>query len=83
MLYSISVKLTAPTVAMIDRIAEDAWVGLEDYPETGEAQIAETTVNGERLIVPARPAPRPPSATVPKLAPLRGAHQPHRTTRHR
>jgi len=50
-LYSISVKLTAPTVAMIDRIAEDAWVGLADYPETGEAQIAETTVNGERLIV--------------------------------
>jgi len=50
-LYSISVKLTALSVAAIDRIAEDAWAGLEDYPQTGEAQIAETTVNGERLIV--------------------------------
>jgi hypothetical protein len=27
------------------------WVVLKDYPETGEAQIAETTVKGERLIV--------------------------------
>jgi hypothetical protein len=50
-LYSISVRLTAPTVAAIDLIAEDAWRVLEDYPETGEAQIAQTTVNGERLIV--------------------------------
>jgi hypothetical protein len=50
-LYSISVRLTAPTLAAIDLIAQDAWVALVDYPETGEAQIAETTVNGERLIV--------------------------------
>jgi Transposase DDE domain group 1 len=50
-LYSISVKLTAPTVAAIDLIAEDAWVRLADYPQTGEAQIAETTIKGERLIV--------------------------------
>jgi hypothetical protein len=50
-LYSISVRLTAPTLAAIDLIAEDAWVVLADYPETGEAQIAETTYRGERLIV--------------------------------
>jgi hypothetical protein len=50
-LYSISVRLTAPTLAAIELIAENAWVVLGDYPETGEAQIAETTVNGERLIV--------------------------------
>ena len=50
-LYSISVKLTAPTVAAIELIAEDAWTALVDYPKTGEAQIAETTINGERLIV--------------------------------
>jgi hypothetical protein len=50
-LYSISVRLTAPTLAAIDLISEDAWVRLEDYPETGEAQIAESTINGERLIV--------------------------------
>jgi Transposase DDE domain group 1 len=50
-LYSISVRLTAPTLAAIDLIAEDAWVALADYPKTGEAQTAETTVKGERLIV--------------------------------
>jgi hypothetical protein len=50
-LYSISVRLTAPTLAAIELIAEDAWVRLTDYPETGEAQIAETTIKGERLIV--------------------------------
>jgi hypothetical protein len=50
-LYSISVRLTAPTVAAIELIAEDAWAALVDYPKTGEAQIAETTINGERLIV--------------------------------
>jgi hypothetical protein len=50
-LYSISVRLTAPTLAAIGVIAEDAWVALADYPKTGEAQIAETTVKGERLIV--------------------------------
>jgi hypothetical protein len=50
-LYSISVRLAAPTVAAIGLIAEDAWVGLVDYPKTGEAQIAETTIKGERLIV--------------------------------
>jgi hypothetical protein len=50
-LYSISVKLTAPTLAAIELIADDAWVCLADYPDTGEAQIAETTVKAERLIV--------------------------------
>jgi hypothetical protein len=45
-LYSISVRLTAPTVAAIELIAEDAWAALVDYPKTGEAQIAETTING-------------------------------------
>ncbi len=44
--YLISVRLTAPTVAAIELIAEDAWVALADYPKTGEAQIAETTING-------------------------------------
>jgi Transposase DDE domain group 1 len=50
-LYSISVKLTGPSLAAIELIAEDAWVRLADYPQTGEAQIAETTYRGERLIV--------------------------------
>ncbi len=50
-LYSISVRLTGPIVAAIALIDEQAWAVLTDYPETGEAQIAETTVNGERLVV--------------------------------
>ncbi len=50
-LYSISVRLTAPITAAISVIDEQAWVPLADYPDTGEAQIAETTINGERLIV--------------------------------
>ncbi|MGI8429304.1 MAG: IS1380 family transposase [Solirubrobacteraceae bacterium] len=50
-LYSISVCLTAPIAAAIGLIDEQAWSVLEDYPDTGEAQIAETTVAGERLVV--------------------------------
>ncbi len=50
-LYSITVRLTAPIVTAIELIAEESWVVLEDYPKTGEAQIAETMINGERLIV--------------------------------
>ena len=50
-LYSITVKLTAPSLAAISLIADDAWTVLADYPKTGEAQIAETTFRGERLIV--------------------------------
>ena len=40
--FSIGVKQRKPIRALIDLIDEDAWVTLEDYPQTGEAQIAET-----------------------------------------
>ncbi len=50
-LYSISVRLTAPIIAAISLIDGEAWTALTDYPETGEAQIAETTIGEERLIV--------------------------------
>jgi hypothetical protein len=51
-LYSISVRQTTLIAATIALIPEEAWVVLVDYPETGEAQIAETTtLSGERLIV--------------------------------
>ncbi len=50
-LYSIGVRITKPVAAAIDAIPEQAWRRLEDYPETGEAQIAETTLGAERLIV--------------------------------
>ncbi len=50
-LYSIGVRLTKPVASAIEAIPEQAWRRLHDYPETGEAQIAETTLADERLIV--------------------------------
>jgi hypothetical protein len=49
--YSIGVRLTKPVAAAIEAIPEQAWRPLHDYPETGEAQIAETVFGAERLIV--------------------------------
>jgi hypothetical protein len=49
--YSIGARITKRVAAAIDAIAADAWQTLTDYPATGEAQIAETTLAGERLIV--------------------------------
>ena len=49
--YSIGVRLQKHVRDAIEAIDEDAWVALEDYPDTGEAQIAETTLAEERLIV--------------------------------
>lgn len=49
--YSISVRLQFWVPEAIARIPESAWQPLEDYPDEGEAQIAETTAGGWRLIV--------------------------------
>ncbi len=49
--YSISVRLQFWVKDAVAEILEAAWQPLEDYPEDGEAQIAERTVNGKRLIV--------------------------------
>jgi hypothetical protein len=49
--YSIGVRMTAPVRELVERIAEDAWTTIDGYPDTGEAQIAETTLGGRRLIV--------------------------------
>ena len=48
--FSIGVKQRKPIRALIDLIDENAWVTLADYPEGGEAQIAETKLHGWRLI---------------------------------
>src|SRR3954466_2916131 len=40
--YSISVRMQSWVPAAIPTIPESAWQPLEDYPEDGEAQIAET-----------------------------------------
>jgi hypothetical protein len=50
-LYSIGVRLTKPVAAAIEQLEESAWRPLGDYPDTGEAQIAETTLASERLVV--------------------------------
>jgi hypothetical protein len=49
--YMVGVRATKPVAAAIEAIAEQAWQPLADYPETGEAQIAETTLADDRLIV--------------------------------
>jgi hypothetical protein len=50
-LYSIGVRLTKPVAEAIERLEESAWRPLADYPDTGEAEIAETTLGTDRLIV--------------------------------
>jgi hypothetical protein len=50
-LYSIGVRMTAPVGQLVQQIPEDAWATIDDYPQSGEAQIAETVLDGRRLIV--------------------------------
>jgi hypothetical protein len=49
--FSIGVRLQPAVRAAIEQIDETAWTTLEDYPPTSIAQIAETELNGRRLIV--------------------------------
>jgi hypothetical protein len=48
--YSIGVRMINTVRAAVEAIDEDAWQTI-DYPEEGEAQIAETVYGGRRLIV--------------------------------
>jgi hypothetical protein len=49
--YSIGVTLQKPVLERIAAIPEDAWKPVEDYPDSGICQLAETTLGGDRLIV--------------------------------
>src|ERR1035441_7499581 len=49
--FSIGVKQHKHIRQAIDQIPEDQWQPLENYPDTGEAQIAESTANGWRLML--------------------------------
>jgi hypothetical protein len=49
--FSIGVKQTKTIKALIDQMPETDWTWVPDYPETGEAQIAETQLGTWRLIV--------------------------------
>ncbi len=50
-LYSIGVRVTKPVAAAIEAIPDEAWRRLDDYPAPGEAEIAETALGDDRLIV--------------------------------
>jgi len=49
--FSIGVRMTKPVTALVAAIPESAWITLEDYPDSGEAQIAETVLSGRRMVV--------------------------------
>ncbi len=49
--YSISVRQQASVITAIAQIPANAWIGLSDYPQGGEAQIAETRLGTQRLVV--------------------------------
>jgi hypothetical protein len=49
--YSISVRMQAWVPDAIARIPDGDWQPLADYPDDGEAQIAETMVGQQRLVV--------------------------------
>jgi len=49
--FSIGVKQSKTIRALIDKIPETDWVTIADYPDTGQAQIAETMLGSWRLIV--------------------------------
>jgi hypothetical protein len=49
--YSIGVRMIKTVRDAVEAIDEGAWAKIEDYPEEGEAQIAETVYGGRRLIV--------------------------------
>ena len=49
--YSIGVRMIKTVRAAVEAIDEDAWQTIADYADDGEAQIAETSYGGRRLIV--------------------------------
>jgi hypothetical protein len=49
--FSIGVKQSKTIRALIDQIAEEDWIQVADYPDTGEAQIAEARLGDWRLII--------------------------------
>jgi Transposase DDE domain group 1 len=49
--YSISVRMQASVRDAIAQIPESDWRRLDDYPDEGVAQIAETTLGQRRLVV--------------------------------
>jgi hypothetical protein len=49
--YSIGVRMSKTVRAAVEAIPQDAWTTITEYPDDGEAQIAETVYGTRRLIV--------------------------------
>jgi hypothetical protein len=49
--YSIGIRMAKHVRTAVEAIDEPAWTTIENYPDTGEAQIAETMLGDRRLIV--------------------------------
>ena len=49
--YSIGIRMAKHVRTVVEAIDETAWTTIENYPDTGEAQIAETMLGDRRLIV--------------------------------
>jgi hypothetical protein len=49
--YSIGIRMVKHVRIVIEQIDETTWTTIADYPDTGEAQIAETVLGERRLIV--------------------------------
>ena len=49
--YSIGVRMTEPVAKIVAALPDQDWTKIDDYPQSGEAQIAETTLGSRRLIV--------------------------------
>lgn len=49
--YSIGVRMIKQIKQVVDQVPDTAWQTITDYPTDGQAQIAETTYAGRRLIV--------------------------------
>jgi hypothetical protein len=49
--FSIGAKQSKTIRALIEQIPADAWVPVPDYPQGGEAQVAEVAFKGFRLVV--------------------------------
>jgi hypothetical protein len=49
--FSVGIKQSPTVKALIAQIPQEAWTPVSDYPDTGEAQVAETVLKGWRLVV--------------------------------
>src|SRR4051794_26959985 len=79
--FSIGVRLQPHVRAAIDEIDEEAWTTLADYPPSSIAQIAETELGGQRLVVRrVRTLDRQGGAAA-VLGALSLRHEPHRRAR--